>query len=60
MTAHDYLVGTVWDAKDGSRSVRVEQSYGWGWLCIRNLESRRTNNISPEGLRHKFVMRETS
>lgn len=64
MTKNDLgeLVGTVWDAKTGGRTVRVESaqfSLGEDHLQISNLETHRTNRITLSGLRRKFVQRST-
>lgn len=51
------LVGTVWEAKDGSRTVRIVRDSEWlgeRQLEAVNLETRRVGRITYSGLSRKF------
>ena len=56
------LVGTVWDAKDETRCIRIERDFvhlSVRMFDIINLETRRVTGISLAGLERKFVRRLT-
>ena len=50
------LVGTVWEAKDGSRVYRVlSVSQGLAWVFVENMTTGRKTWIALDGLKKRYV-----
>ncbi|CPT90346.1 Uncharacterised protein [Mycobacteroides abscessus] len=53
------LIGTVWDSKDGKRSIVIKGYDGSMYYNYTDLDGKHRRYIQPSGLFRKYIQRDS-